>query len=96
MSYDNNMQVIWEQVSSDNPKAPRMRISVEIDGKKYQAGLWAWEKKDGTFVLDKAGNKKYKGTLELDTYSQEQQAQGMAQAKAAAEPADFSGDDIPF
>ena len=67
MSYDNEKQVIISKVISDHPQAPTLRVDVVIDGVKHTAGLWAWDRKDGTKVLDKAGNGKYIGTLEVDT-----------------------------
>lgn len=95
MSYDNEKQVIISKVVSDNPKAPALRVDVVINGVKHTAGLWAWERKDGSKVVDKAGNGKYIGKLEVDTYEAEQDQKGVAEAKAAMAPAeDF--DDIPF
>lgn len=95
MSYDNEKQVIISKVVSDNPKAPALRVDVVINGVKHTAGLWAWDRKDGSKVLDKAGNGKYIGKLEVDTYEAEQDQKGVAEAKAAmASAEDF--DDIPF
>lgn len=90
MSYDNDMQVIVSKVHSDKPKAPALRVEVEINGTKYQAGLWQWQKKDGSFVTDKQGARKYKGKIEVDTYGQDEQPK-MTEAPPTADE-----DDIPF
>ena len=97
MSYDNSNQAILKKVKSDNPKAPTLRLELTIDGVKHKAGLWAWTRKDGSPVLDKDGQGQYIGKIELDTYGEQQQAAGIEQAKAAAQP-DYSiaDDDIPF
>ena len=87
MSYDNNMQVIVSKVVSDNPKSPKLRVTTEINGVKYKAGLWVWNRQDGTPVTDKAGNNQYKGTLEVDYYKPNQQE--------APQEKDFD-DDLPF
>lgn len=99
MSYDNEKQVIISKVISDNPKAPALRVDVVIDGVKHTAGLWAWDRKDGTKVLDKAGNGKYIGKLEVDTYEANQDQQGIVEANKAlnAKAKDsFEDGDIPF
>ena len=102
MSYDNSKQVILSPVTSENPNAPVMRVEwTDSAGVKQKAGLWLWERKDGTPVLDKAGKKQYIGKYEEDTYSKQQQDQGIAQAQATAnsvpQPSDnFVDDDIPF
>jgi len=103
MNYDNSKQVIIRKVVSDKPTAPE--LSVEFtgsDGVKYRAGMYRWTKKDGSIVKDKNGNSMYQGKYEVDTYAIDQQKQGMATARAAAEPVkDFAGfddmeGDIPF
>lgn len=91
MSYDNEKQVIVSKVHSDNPKAPGLRVEVEINGQKYQAGLWHWQKKDGSFVTDKQGAKKYIGKLEVDTYGQEAKQPEMKPAETTPVQ-----DDVPF
>lgn len=99
MAYDNNMQIILKKVVSDNPKAPTLRAEIVIDGKKYKAGLWQWDRKDGSKVLDKEGNGQYIGKVEVDTYGENVQKHGIADARKAAEPAPAVGqfdDDIPF
>jgi hypothetical protein len=97
MSYDNEKQVIISKVVSDNPQAPALRVDVLIDGVKYTAGVWAWERKDGTKILDKAGNGKYIGKLVPDTWEANQDQQGIVEAnKALNAKADFTDDDIPF
>ena len=89
MSYDNNMQIILSKVTSDNPKSPKLRVNLEINGQKYKAGLWPWAKGDGTPVVDKEGKQKYKGTLEVDDYV----PKGTHTEAPAEIPFD---DDIPF
>ena len=98
MSYDNEKQVIISKVVSDNPKAPALRVDVVINGVKHTAGLWAWERKDGSKVVDKAGNGKYIGKLEVDTYEANQDKQGIVEANKAlnAKADDSFEDDIPF
>ena len=102
MQFDNEGQAILSKVTSDNPKAPPLRIDVVVKGVKYTTGLWPWLRKDGSPVLDKNGNAKYKGKLEVDTYEQQQNANGMMQARTAADPAPAPtgagsfDDDIPF
>jgi hypothetical protein len=97
MSYDNEKQVIISKVVSDNPKAPALRVDVVINGVKHTAGLWAWDRKDGSKVVDKAGNGKYIGKLEVDTYEAKQDQQGIVEANRAlnAKADDFE-DSIPF
>jgi len=96
MSYDNSNQAILSKVVSDKENAPALRVEFNVEGVKYKASLWPWTRKDGSPVTDKNGNGQYKGKVERDTYGEEQQASGMAQAKAAAEP-DFGDiDSIPF
>ncbi len=94
MTYDNSNQAILKKVTSDNPKAPALRLEITINGQKYKAGLWPWTRKDGSPVVDKNGHGQYIGQVEVDTYGEDVQAQGMAQAQQAAEP-DFD-QDIPF
>ena len=91
MSYDNNMQVIVSKVVSDHVKAPTLRVTTEINGQKYKAGLWLWKRKDGTTVTDKAGNGQYIGTLEVDDY----EANHQTHTAPAPEEPDFN-DPIPF
>jgi hypothetical protein len=97
MSYDNEKQVIISKVVSDNPKAPALRVDVVINGVKHTAGLWAWDRKDGSKVVDKAGNGKYIGKLEVDTYEANQDQKGIVEANRAlnAKADDFE-DSIPF
>lgn len=92
MSYDNNMQVIVGKVTSSNTKAPTLRVNVEIDGVKYQAGLWPWKRKDGSNVTDKQGNMQYIGTLEVDNYK----PQDTNIDRQAAPAEDEFDDSIPF
>ena len=103
MSFDNSKQVVLSKIVSDNPAAPVMRVNFEVNGQKYQAGLWPWTRKDGSPVTDKAGNALYKGDWDEDNYTAQVQNAGMAQAKAAAAPVVTHGgdgdafqDDIPF
>ena len=97
MSYDNEKQVIISKVVSDNAKAPALRVDVVIDGVKHTAGLWAWERKDGSKVVDKAGNGKYIGKLEVDTWEANQDQQGIVEANNALNAkANLKSDDIPF
>lgn len=86
MSYDNNMQVIVSKVVSNKQGAPTLRIQLEIDGVKYQAGVWPWKRKDGSLVKDKNENMQYKGKLEVDDYV----------PKGQSEPAPDFDDPIPF
>jgi hypothetical protein len=96
MSYDNSMQAILKKVHSDNPQAPALRLEITIEGKKYRAGLWPWTRKDGSPVLDKDGRGQYIGKVEVDTYGEQVQQAGMAQAKQAATPDSFEDPSIPF
>jgi len=102
MSYDNSNQAILKKVVSDNPNAPKLRLEITIEGKKYKAGLWAWTRKDGSPVNDKNGAGQYIGKVELDTYGEQAQQQGMAQAQQAAAPPvndvtdPFIDEDLPF
>ena len=97
MQFDNEGQAILSKVTSDNPKAPPLRIDIVVNGVKYTTGLWPWQRKDGSAVVDKNGNAKYKGKLEVDTYEQKQDSKGMEQARAAAEPEGFADlEDVPF
>lgn len=106
MSYDNSKQVILRKIQVDNPKPTTPVMSVEFtgpDGVKYEAPLWPWTRKDGSAVLDKNGNAMYQGSYKEDTYKQQQGDQGIANAKAAAQPSaannytgDFDDSDIPF
>lgn len=96
MSFDNNKQVIVSVVHSKKENAPVMRVNLEITETlppgKYEAGLWAWERKDGTFVTDDQGKKKLKGKLTEDTYQPAQNT-----SPPAPEPQqDFKDSDIPF
>jgi hypothetical protein len=93
--YDNNMEIILSKVASDNPKAPPLRVTMEINGQKYKAGLWVWDRKDGTKVTDKDGNAKYKGKLEIDDY-QPTNTSPPAAPSAPQEQDDFKDDSIPF
>ena len=95
MGYDNSKQVVLSKVVHDNPQAPVMRVNFEVNGQKYQAGLWPWTRKDGTPVVDKAGNALYIGDWSEDNYAAKVQEDGMANAKAAAEP-EIADDDVPF
>ena len=92
--YDKNMEFILFKVVSENPKAPALRVNFEIDGQKYKAGLWPWERKDGTRVTDKDGNGKFKGKIEVDDYQPQSTPPAQPQP-AATEQSDFT-DDIPF
>ena len=96
MSYDNANQMILKKVKSDNPKAPKLRAEITVNGVKLKCGLWPWTRKDGSPVLDKEGNGQYIGQIEEDNYTPTVNANGMAQAKAAAEPDPFQDDTIPF
>lgn len=96
MSYDNSNQIILKKVVSENPNAPKLRAEITIDGVKHKAGLWVWTRKDGSPVQDKDGNGQYIGKVELDTYGQNVQDNGLNQAKQAAAPAGFEDQDIPF
>ena len=96
MSYDNDNQLIIKKVTSDNPKAPKLRAEIVVNGQKLKAGLWPWTRKDGSPVLDKEGNGQYIGKIEEDNYAQNVQDNGLAQVKAAAEPDTFHDDQIPF
>lgn len=87
MSYDNDRQVILSKVTSENPKAPPLRVKVELNGVQYEAGLWPWTKKDGTPVCDKNGAAKYIGKLELDDWEPEKK-------QSAEKITDF--EDLPF
>jgi len=92
--YDNNMQVIVSKVVSDKRNAPTLRVSVEIDGQRYQAGLWPWTRKaDNSHVTDKNGNTQYKGKLEVDDY---QGGNGPSAPPDAPPPSNDFDDDIPF
>lgn len=88
--YDN--QAILKKVTGDNPKLPIMRVEIDIDGVKYKAGLWPWQRKDGSPIVDDNGNQIYKGKVERDTYKPKQ-ATYTEQPKA--EPKKVM-DDIPF
>lgn len=90
-NYDNNMQVILEKVVSDKEKAPALRVKVEMNGVKYEAGLWPWNHKDGTPVTDNNGNGKYLGKLKVDDYQPDSPQQSHAPVGAG----DID-DDIPF
>lgn len=94
MSYDNDKQIIVSKVVSDKARAPTLRVSLEIDGVKYKAGLWHWTRRDGSSVTDKNGNSQYKGTLEIDDFRSGPKTQG-AQQDHGPGPDDFD-DDIPF
>jgi hypothetical protein len=90
--YDNNMQGVIAKVISDNPRAPTMRVNVEIEGVKWKAGAWPMKRRDGTVVLDKNGNTLYKFQLEIDDYDPQAQ---VAQQQVKQEDVAFD-DDIPF
>lgn len=96
--FDNELQVIIRKGHSDNPKAPPLRVDVVINGVKHTGGVWKWTRKDGTPVVDKQGGGMYIGKLEVDTWAQEQDQKGVAQARQAAQPdgGGFHNDDIPF
>lgn len=98
-NFDNNMQIILSKVVSDNPNAPHMRVSFEMNGQKYKAGLWLWKRKDGTYVTDPSENKKYKGKIEVDDFVP--QKRGIEFSGSGDNPADntlddFAECDIPF
>ena len=99
--YDNSKQVILSSVTSDNPNAPAMRVEwTDGTGQKQKAGLWLWERKDGTPVLDKQGKKQYIGKYEEDNYAQQVQDKGIVGANKALneKPEGFADleSDIPF
>ena len=105
--YDNNLQVIVSKVVSDNPKAPTLNVQVEINGRKYSAGVWLWRRKDGSNVVDKNGNAQYIGKLkEWDSENPGAQRQGGRGAPTKADQVfqdahakmqeDNFEDDIPF
>ncbi len=98
MPYDNDMQVILAKVVSDNPNAPKMRINFEMNGQKYQAGLWPMTRKDQSIVKDKNGNTLYKGMVEVDNYvSPHAQANRQKLEESVRETFGApSDDDIPF
>lgn len=96
MEYNNEKQVIVAKVVSDNPKAPTLRVTVEIDGQKYRAGVWPWERKDKSIVKDKNGNTLYKGTLELDDYVPAGTEPPPAQPTPPRAAPEMDEDDIPF
>ena len=97
MTYDNDMQVILAKVVSDNPNAPHMRINFEMNGQKYQAGLWPMTRKDNTVVKDKNGNTLYKGKVEVDNYvNPHAQANRERLQKDVGEVFGDPNDDIPF
>ena len=93
--FNNDMQIILSKVSSDNPQAPALRVNFEINGQKYKAGLWLWDRKDGTPVCDKNGNKKYKGKIEIDDY-QPNSPPAAQPPPAPAQTEDGFTDGIPF
>jgi len=94
-NYDNSNQAILKKVVSDNPNAPKMRLELTINGVKHKAGLWPWTRKDGSPVNDKNGAGQYIGKIELDTYGEQVQQEGIAQAKSAMTD-DFEDSSIPF
>jgi len=101
MSYDNTNQVILKKAVKEKDNSPDLRLELDVEGVKYKASLWVWTRKeDGSKVLDKNGNAQYKGKVERDTYGENAQRQGMAQARQAAAPDDFlddfESDSIPF
>ena len=96
MEYDNNMEMVMGKVVSDNPKAPTLRVTFEIDGVKYKAGLWPMRRKDDSLVMDKAGKQLYKGKVEIDDYKPPNQ-DNRRPAQSAPEPVrDFEDSEIPF
>ena len=97
MEYDNSKQVIVSAVTSDNPKAPVIRVEfMNENGEKQKAGVWLWTRKDGSPVLDKDGKKRYIGNYEPDTYAEKIQSDGIEDMNKAFEPEKFADDDIPF
>ena len=95
MSYDNDKQIILSKVVSDNPKAPKLRVTVEMNGQKWQAGLWEMTRRDKSVVKDKNGNTLYKGTLEIDDYQGRSQPAN-SQPQSRPEPDSFDDSDLPF
>ena len=73
MPYDNQASLF--KVLSTTPKAPALRVVVNIDGTEYSAGLWAVTRKDGSRVKDRNGNQIYSGPIELKTGQQKGQQQ---------------------
>jgi len=90
MSYDNSNQLILKKVVSDNPKAPKLRAEITVNGQKYKASLWPWTKKDGTPVLDKNGHGQYIGDVEVDDWKPQ------SQSAPEPAPAGLVDDPIPF
>lgn len=88
-------QCIIKRVKSDKPNSPAFRAEITIGGRKYKSSLWVWDKKDGTLVLDKNGEKQLKGKVEVDNWTP-----GGEQPKADAGKVGGSGpaddDSIPF
>ena len=98
MSYDNSNQVILSKVVSENPNAPALRITLELNGQKYKAGLWNWDRKDGSNVVDKAGNAQYIGKLEIDDFVPNNQSGAGASYPDAGQGTPQTGNDfdVPF
>jgi hypothetical protein len=109
--YDNNLQVIVSKVVSDNQKAPTLNVQVDINGRKYSAGVWMWRRKDGSNVTDKNGNAQYIGKLkewDSENPGKERQQGAASGGQAPPGPADRAfqaahskmkdefDDDIPF
>lgn len=105
--FDNNLQVIVSKVVSDNPKAPTLNVQVDINGRKYSAGVWLWRRKDGSSVVDKNGNAQYIGKLkewDSENPGKERRGQGTpadrafedAHAKLQGPKDDEFDDSIPF
>lgn len=89
--YSNEMQMIVSRVYSDKDDAPVMRAKFEINGTKYEASLWVWTRKaDDSAVLDKQGNKQFKGPVKIDDFVPNTQSAH----NRPTEP-DFD-DDLPF
>lgn len=93
--YSNEMQMIVSRVYSDKDGAPVMRAKFEINGTKYEASLWVWTRKaDDSAVLDKQGNKQFKGPVKIDDFVPNTQS-AQNRPKAAPVEDEFS-DEIPF
>ncbi len=60
------------KVVSDNPKAPKIRVAIEIvealPPGKYELPLFLKTRKDGTPIMDKADNQLLGGKIKLDDY----------------------------
>ncbi len=62
MPYTNQASLF--KVVSTNPKAPALRVIVNIDGIEYCASLWPATRRDGSEVRDRNGNRIYSGPVE--------------------------------